>query len=70
MALKGLVNSSPFSFHAGMIDLNKLPGKKKRERKIQVHAKWDYTDAPSPAFRRLMHVLLHPGKKGEANEDR
>jgi hypothetical protein len=53
-----------------MIDLNKLPEKKKREKKIQIHAKWNYTDTPSPAFRKLMHILLQPGKKGGVNEDR
>ena len=38
---------------------------------IKVVTRWDYTEEPSPAFKRLMSLLLQKGKerKREVNDD-
>jgi len=37
--------------------------KKQRHTQIKVVTRWDYTEEPSPAFKRLMSLLLQKGKE-------
>jgi hypothetical protein len=37
--------------------------KNQRDSQIKVVTRWDYTEEPSPAFKRLMSLLLQKGKE-------
>lgn len=40
--------------------VNSNTRKNRRDSQIKVVTKWDYTEEPSPAFKRLMMLLLKP----------
>ena len=50
---------------------DRLSSKNQRDSQIKVATDWRYTEEPSPAFKRLMSLLLQKGteRKREVNDD-
>ena len=55
--------------------MKKMPdtksNKSQRESKIKLVTRWDYTEEPSPAFKRLIALLLEDkeGKRSDEQRD-